>query len=962
MIRNYTRPQTEIYQVLETTANPLLDRIHAVVVGPAFVHADVDAGNLNYVVYQQDDQLSYTLTSGGDVITNSVLNPVDQENVQVIVKDVRFQIFSDNPDFSALSSDPFGNILIYGEGSFYDTEDPSEADLFNDGRIPTPGDIYRLSDGTVTVERKVVGILGQNVDAESGSVTYTGAADWTNSSDNVEIALTTTNIDDVYVGDFSVVAFDSESSAHLYLQNFGKPGLGESGGLRLNFGITCTSGNGTVAGSTFQGTINGKPIALTAVTSGSADTKLKFEVYGGSFIEIILAGYRAWQTSDRIVLDIDFDIDVASAIFDDTLSLVDYTYEDAVKRVPSNLIVEVISVPYYFLATARVYDTAGLMAPQVIGLFSGTEQIFDLTYDGAPIQISVTIAGATRFHVGQKYSIQVTPPRRSTTRFDKVVLNAPIGSLIGSAFDTTAYVLYTGVLPAVEPILGSTNYEVGATSVQLNTLATSISGYPSSGDSVKNAVDGTGKIAVLWRSFITAGDNEGLVAIDSVTDITDNFGSIGLGSELGYGLYKAFSGSQGKRVYALNTGGTSLEAFQTAFEKLESATDIYTIAILTEDEEVMKLGASHAATLSAPTVKKFRRCYVGTDSPGQYPIIDVQDNEADYTASVEQGPGGLYNLVTFAQEIDLGAVTISKGDFVSIGGGEQFAIEEVNSVPLVGGGETIAITLQGDYGSPVISAPAKVIAADTAYNTARFVWERSGRLGSNNEQDRRIANIWQDRGNLSGKTIPNRFGACEIAGIRTALQPQQGLTRTEVSYIDSTPSMYTKFKPSLLDQMAANGVWIIAQNSAEGPVYVRHQLTTAVSEDLGSLYYEDNAGVNVDSICFALDDIIDPLIGKRNANPSTVVEIKTKTIQLLSDLTKTALGSLIGPQIIEFYNANGEAGTVDVAIDPNFKDRINELAVVEIPLPLNNVRITVNARTIKNDGVFVNAITVSTTA
>ena len=958
MISNYTRPQTEIFQVLENTANPVLDRLHAVVVGPAFIHADSEAGNLRYRTYEQADVVPYSLMRDGQEVVKGT-EVVDQAAVSLSAKNLRIELFTGNTDFIPLASNPTGNVLQYDDANgFYDSEDPDVATAFDFGRPPSPGDVYRLTDGSTAIERKVVGILGKDIAAGVAFSSYQGALAYPFSTPPATLAtLVSTNASGVTgVGPDPAMSSDAKR----FVRRYGKAGLGDQGGLRLTISVLCTSGNGTTTGSTFTATVNGVAVSAVAANTGSADTM--FTLAGGAAIKFKALGYRAWQTNDTIKVTIDYSEEVIvpdSTLFNGSLDVTAYTYASATKRVASSITFEVLAISDADLYTVRVSDSAGLMTPVTLTLDGApiTPLTASLEYDGSTVDFYSPAIDPGQIHVGQKFVFLITPPSRSATVFDKVLLNLPVGSLEFTSVN--AYSSFSGEIAAIEPVLSSTNYTVGASDITLGTLQVSVPGYTHENESVRSAVDGIGQVAPVWRAAISAGLNEGLVAIDSVQDILDNFYSVGLGSELGYGLLQAFNGSQGKRVYALNTGGITLSHFTSAFTKLESANNVYTIAVLTEDEAIMKLAAQHVQAMSAPTVKKFRRAYVGTDSPGEYPIIDVKEDDTAYTADIQVGGGGLYNLVTFDDELDLSLYTITAGDFLQVTGtGAKYAIEEVQAATLPGGIPTLALVLAEDVGFPMTGAAVKVIAADTPENTARFVWQRSGRLGSNTEQDRRISNIWQDSGNLGGTVIPNRFGACEIAGIRTALQPQQGLTRTEVSFIDSCPAMYTKFRPSLLDEMAAHGVWIVTQNSAEGVVYIRHQLTTAVSN--GSLYYEDNAGVNVDTICFGLDDINDPLIGKRNATPNTVIEIKHKGIAYLSSLTKESLLTPdLGPQIVNFYNSAGEAGTLDVAIDPNFKDRIGEFVIVEIPLPLNNIRIVVQGRTIKNDGVFVNAITTS---
>ncbi len=361
--------------------------------------------------------------------------------------------------------------------------------------------------------------------------------------------------------------------------------------------------------------------------------------------------------------------------------------------------------------------------------------------------------------------------------------------------------------------------------------------------------------------------------------------------------------------------------------------------------------------MSSAESKRFRRGYVGVDSPGEYPILGSREDGSTYSASISVGTGGYITLVTFIDsDVDLEALTITRGDKVRIAAtGDEYLIDYV-------AGEN-TLVLQSGPVAPVAATPMSVVAADTPANTARYIYTRAALLGDSAEERRRVALIWTHLGVLdlqdgSPQQIPNWVGACEASGLRTALQPQQSLTRTEVSYINSAPSMYTEFPSDILDEMAARGVWIVTQRSADRVPYIRHQITTSVSN--GSLYYEDSVGTNVDTVCFGIDDIVEPLIGKRNATAKTVTEIKNLLVDFLSDLTEDDYDSVLGSQIVNFYNKAGDAGTLDVEIDANFKDRINVTVVLEIPLPLNNIKVVVLARTIRlTNGTTVNALSTS---
>ena len=171
-----------------------------------------------------------------------------------------------------------------------------------------------------------------------------------------------------------------------------------------------------------------------------------------------------------------------------------------------------------------------------------------------------------------------------------------------------------------------------------------------------------------------------------------------------------------------------------------------------------------------------------------------------------------------------------------------------------------------------------------------------------------------------------------MAGLRSALAVQQGLTRTVVASVTAAPNMYLRYRKADLDNIASHGTFIVTQESANGSVFVRHQLTTQTSK--GSLYYEDSATVIVHSVDFATKDIIDPLIGKRNATQDTVDMIRNGLTDMLREKTRTLIAD-IGPEIIAFRD-------LAVSLHPILKDRIIVSGILTIPLPLNNVDVVWN--------------------
>jgi hypothetical protein len=369
-----------------------------------------------------------------------------------------------------------------------------------------------------------------------------------------------------------------------------------------------------------------------------------------------------------------------------------------------------------------------------------------------------------------------------------------------------------------------------------------------------------------------------------------------------------------------------LAGFNAALAKLESTDMTYALSVVTTSESIMQAAGAHAAAMSQPNVKNFRRVYVGSDSPGSYPVLVKDTNGNTATATITSNGSGNLLVSLSDPNLDLTVLNLSAGDIAKFPGlNAEYPIANVISA-------TELVLASGPV-SPVSPATAiEIWRADTPDSQADFIIARSKSFAN-----RRVNHIWVEQGAkyIDGvrTLIPARYVAAHIAGLRSAKLPQQGLTRTEVTTITEAPRMYLRYNREILNRVAAEGTFIVTQDMASQMVYIRHQLTTDVSN--GSLYYEDSVGTNLDNISFALKEL-DALIGRRNANPQTVSMINNRLDQILTAFTQTDADTDVGPALIEYRDAK-------VALDPILKDRINVSAVLTMPLPLNNIDVELNA-------------------
>jgi hypothetical protein len=133
-----------------------------------------------------------------------------------------------------------------------------------------------------------------------------------------------------------------------------------------------------------------------------------------------------------------------------------------------------------------------------------------------------------------------------------------------------------------------------------------------------------------------------------------------------------------------------------------------------------------------------------------------------------------------------------------------------------------------------------------------------------------------------------------------------------------------------LDNIAAHGVLIVTQDTADSTPYIRHQLTT--SPDKGILYSEISCTRNLDNISYAVSDLINAHIGRTNVTPSALLTLDIQLRALWDSFTTNSTSTLIGPALVRYYD-------VSIVQDPVALDRVVVNVTYEIPSPLNRISV-----------------------
>ncbi|MEG1884744.1 MAG: hypothetical protein RR182_00545 [Alistipes sp.] len=164
----YTRPQAEIFQILESVTSAPVERMGAVVVGPNYKLARYGQENIPGVEFKSTEfNVPYEVIHEGSVIIpDPFTNPADATFTKLYAEDLR----ADIADIKALSTDKGDPTIVRcTSGLLYATDgSPLQAEL--DGLPVQPGDILSTVQNGVTKECVVSEMIGQEVDAVFAAV------------------------------------------------------------------------------------------------------------------------------------------------------------------------------------------------------------------------------------------------------------------------------------------------------------------------------------------------------------------------------------------------------------------------------------------------------------------------------------------------------------------------------------------------------------------------------------------------------------------------------------------------------------------------------------------------------------------------------------------------------------------------------------------------------------------------
>jgi hypothetical protein len=452
---------------------------------------------------------------------------------------------------------------------------------------------------------------------------------------------------------------------------------------------------------------------------------------------------------------------------------------------------------------------------------------------------------------------------------------------------------------------------------------------------------GYGELYVECRAWLP--DLAGKVnSIADVGNIDDISGSLTPDNPLKWGVFKALSNSNGTPVlYTAVNDPNDVDYWDEVLEVLLSRDDTYNLVPLTNDVTVLGLFQAHVNSCASPSEGLWRVLWANLHGIPETPIVAAGSTVPNHTEATSTD--GEVVLARFEADSTTTAVDyticyvpagnagfeengVRPGDIVRAlytGDGfgnytySEFVVDEVQS-------EDQLRVKTGPAVEQLVPSKIEVWRTLSASEEAVEIAKTAGAYG-----DRRVRATWPDRIESSGTVQVGYFLNCALAGLASAVLPQQGLTNVEITGFSSTQRTNDKFNKPQRDILAFAGVWVV-QQGAEGQIYTRHAVTTGDYADINQR--EEMLTRNVDSISYRFKDYFAPFIGVTNVTPTMSDIILGGMDKLIRALRIERTTPQLGGQLI--------TATVDrFFISEVFKDRYVAYITLEVPYALNNIEL-----------------------
>ena len=482
--------------------------------------------------------------------------------------------------------------------------------------------------------------------------------------------------------------------------------------------------------------------------------------------------------------------------------------------------------------------------------------------------------------------------------------------------------------PAVAP--GNFNWEAEATDLTVNDAITLQD---------SEWVDPMGDMPYLelWYGDLFAqyrallpGYSDTIYTIDDLAAVEEELGTVDPDNPLAQAVYKALENSGPSTVYFMAVATDDLAGYNGVLDRASLVDTVFSFGPATRVAAILGAVEAHVVAMSTELNKKWRIAFFGSTMPVYHDVLTPATNPGliDWLATIiddPRTPGNQYRKVVLTEDGDLLA-NMAIGDEVRFKYSTDAWGNEVYETGAVAEVESDTVFYLVDS----LAAPVVVASRIESYHPLS-VAEKATALAAQSQAyyNRRCYTTFPPSLGAYGETLTSEFAAAGVAGLCSSVVPQQGLTFTEMAGFDDLPVAYGLFNSTQLDEIAAGGTLIIMQEVANGPVFIRHQISTRAAS--GILNETELSLVkNLDSICYFFSAQLAGYIGRYNVTPELLAALRTQIDSGLAYLGSLTNVGLLGPQI----NLEGSE-IISLQQHPTLSDRIVIRVALALPPPLN---------------------------
>lgn len=556
----------------------------------------------------------------------------------------------------------------------------------------------------------------------------------------------------------------------------------------------------------------------------------------------------------------------------------------------------------------------------------------DTNFDVGTLGVQLKIVDNTEeLSTGDVFYIPVTAATVAQVRTIELEDNLNTDQLDGGASLTMKLQLPEALveIPRIRSLAdGTFNWVPDEEDVTINSAITTTNDSIVNGDDLVALPIKAASIFVEHRD-LQVSSSVSIGSVTSTSDVEAKLGTIHPDNELAQGVYNAVLNSANVVVYYGAVPTDDLSGYNKILELAKKNNKYYSLVPLTYDATIHDAIVGHVNAMSTAAQAKWRIAWLAKEIAETELVYDLKTNGTAWLGTVSDDPtagGTQYTLVTIA-----GAQFITDGvrpgdellyDFHLGALGEiEYSTVEIAEVRTQTTLEVVTAFDAAISSSIKMQIRRNYTADEQAANAAAVI-------GS--YDNRRVRVVFPDEV-LAGSIVENGYQlAAALAGLRSGVVPHQGLTNIEILGFTDLPKVINGFTEEQLNVIAEEGAWIVTQNALGATPYTRHQLTT---DESGLNFSEDSITTNVDSISYALQAALAPFIGVYNVNAGNVLAIRAAIDAVLSFRMTNTFNARAGNQL------NGYT-IKKVAQNADFKDRIDVEVELQVPSPINVVKLT----------------------